>query len=394
MSRKKKQSIEETEEQVEENIDNEESLEESEVSEVFENIKLEDSDEPDEQSDDLFKDFNQFLKKRANIEKEFKIQELIPTGIQVLDTILGGGFPIGPLCVLVGQAGSGKSMLAYQTLAQAQKKYKNMLCGVLDSEESTTKERLAMLGVTNPQITPYREVTLEKVFKFIEGLCTFKNDRNITETPSMVIWDSIANTISQKELEIEDLNATIGYRSRLMSFLLPKYISKCTKNNVCFLAINQLRENIQIGTVRPVKELRFLSQNKRMFGGATLYFNAFTLVELRIKTILERDKYGFDGISVMAKCVKNKLFSPNIEVELIGSFVSGFSNFWSNFNFLVLNKRIVTGAWNYLLEFPNKKFRTKDVENLYKEDLEFRDGFDRVVNETLKTEIIDKHSIN
>jgi hypothetical protein len=86
------------------------------------------------------------------------------------------------------------------------------------------------------------------------------------------------------------------------------------------------------------------------------------------------------------------LFQPNIEIEIVGSFTTGFSNFWTNYNFLKNTKRMKTGAWNYLITLPDKKFRTKDAPMLYKTDPEFRQAFKDIIKEAIDTEIIKKYS--
>lgn len=53
---------------------------------------------------------------------------------------------------------------------------------------------------------------------------------------------------------------------------------------------------------------------------------------------------------------------------------------------------MVTGAWNYLSDYPEKKTRTKDSEDLYNTDHVFKEAFDKAVQETLKTEIVDKYN--
>jgi hypothetical protein len=146
------------------------------------------------------------------------------------------------------------------------------------------------------------------------------------------------------------------------------------------------------------KDLKFMSATKDMPGGTILKYNAFHLVEMKVKTVIapgkaeDSTKYGFEGVIVTLKCVKNKLFPPNIEVEMVGSFTSGFSNFWTNYNFLKNAKRLNSGAWNYLVDLPDKKFRTKDAPKLYTTDEEFRTAFKKAVKETIQSEIIDKYS--
>lgn len=342
---------------------------------------------------DLYSDFKSFLEKRADITPDInENKQTMKTGIDLMDGILGGGFAIGALNIIVGQPGSGKTMLAIQAIAAGQRQYAGKLLGsFLDSEESTTQVRMSNLGVNQPKIKPYIDMTVEKVFQFLEGMCVFKQERDIVETPSVVVWDSVANTLSQKEREAEDPKSVIGYKARILSLLIPQYVAKCSKNNICLIAINQLRDNLQMGQFSPAPDLKFLSSNKEMPGGNSLKFNAFQLVEMKVKSQLKPDKYGFDGIIVRAKCVKNKLFSPNIEIELLGSFQSGFSNFWTNFNFLSEKERIETGAWNKLVGLPEKKFRTKDAEEFYHSDEEFRIYFDTLVSRTIQEEIVEKY---
>lgn len=343
---------------------------------------------------DLFEEFNSFLETKAKITTDTGIKQTIPTGIDVLDTILGGGFVIGALNIIVGQPGSGKSMLAMQAMGNGQKiNNGKMLTSFLDSEESTTTLRLANLGVRNPKIKPYSDMTVEKVFKFLEGLCLFKETKKIISDPSMVIWDSIANTLSQKEREVEDVNSIIGYKARLLSILVPKYVAKLTPYNICLIAINQLRDQMSIGPYGPPKELKFMSTGKTMPGGNILRFNAFHLLEMKTGAVLDGEKYGFDGVVVKAKCVKNKLFPPNIEIELVGDFVRGFSNFWTNWHFLMKHERVKTaGGWTHLHQTPNIKFRSKEAPSRYTSDPEFKEMFDNSVKECLQTELIDKYN--
>lgn len=351
----------------------------------------------EKQAIELYSEFSTFLEKKEGITADTGIKETISTGVDLADAILGGGFAIGALDIIVGQPGSGKTMLAIQTMAQGQRQYKGKLLPIfLDSEEATTTVRLANLGVKHPKIKPYTELTIEKVFKIVESLCVYKEQKKIIDIPSVIIWDSIANTLSEKEKETDDVNQVIGQKARVLSMTIPQYVSKCAKHNICLLAVNQLRDVLAMGQFAPPKDLKFMSPTKDMPGGNVLKFNAFQLVEMKVKSAIagaEAEKYGFEGIIVKMKCVKNKIFPPNIEIELVGSFTEGFSNFWTNYNFLRDTNRLSTGAWNYLISLPDKKFRTKDAPALYKENEDFRKAFDAAAKEAIKTEIIDKYDI-
>ena len=71
---------------------------------------------------------------------------------------------------------------------------------------------------------------------------------------------------------------------------------------------------------------------------------------------------------------KNKLFSPNIDIEILGDFVRGFSDFWTSYSFLANNKRIdKAGAYVHLINRPSNNFYRKNAEILYKTDAIFKE---------------------
>ena len=341
---------------------------------------------------ELYLEFSAFLEDKAKIKSDDGVKVTIPTGIDILDAVMGGGFAIGTLGMVAGNPGTGKSMIAIQTMGNAQLKFKNLLASYLDSEEATTTIRMSNLGVRNPKIKPYNDITVEKVFKFIEALCLFKETHDIMDNPSIIIWDSIANTLSQKEREVEDINSALGYKARLLSILIPKYVSKLSIYNISLIAINQLRDSIQIGPFASPKELNFMRQGKTIPGGNTLKFNAFHLLEMKVKSVVDSEKFGFDGIVCEVKCAKNKLFPPNIPINIVGNFVTGFDNFWTNYLYLIENKRLTSSAWCYLNSLPTEKFRTKDAKNMYTTNKDFKLAFDEAIKETIKTELIDKNT--
>jgi len=352
------------------------------------------------EAQELYAEFSSFMENKTDIVPDKSVKEVIPTGIDIVDGILGGGFVVGGMSIIVGAPGSGKSMLAAKTLGAGQKKYQgDLIAAFLDSEQSMTKMRLSNLGVKYPPIDPYDDVTVEKVFKFIEGLCLFKQEKKILDKPSAIVWDSIANTLSQKERETDDPNTVIGYKARLLSILVPKYVAKCAEHGICFLCVNQLRDVIDMGRFSAPKDLKFMTASKSMPGGNILKFNAFQLCEMRVKTAFNQDatigtiKYGFDGFVAYLKCVKNKLFAPNIQIEIVGSYNTGFSNFWTNYKFLADTKRMHTGAWNYLLSAPTIKFRTKDAMEIYNTNPDFKFEYDKTAKEGIQTDIIDKYTV-
>ena len=174
---------------------------ESELDQMKKSVKLDETEakkalreskkalEEEKKVHQLYEEFDSFLQKAVKITPDdSEEKQVIPTGIDVLDAVLGGGFAVGAMSMILGTPGCGKSMLVAQVLANAQKIVKNSFLGTyLDSEESTTAVRLWNLGVRNPRIRPKNDITIEKVFKVIEGTCMFKDERKLLDTPSLVM---------------------------------------------------------------------------------------------------------------------------------------------------------------------------------------------------------------
>lgn len=335
-------------------------------------------------------EFDSFLNKKLDI-KNGDEAEKIPTGIDIIDTLTAGGFSIGQLVQVVGLPGSFKSTLVAQILGNAQKYYNGkMLCVYYDTEVSMTRKRLIQLGVNNPPIKPYDDITIEQLFQTIEAMCAYKEAKNIT-IPSVIIWDSIANTSTLKERSTDEINQTVGLKQKLLSQLIPRYLPRLKKYQICLWAINQLRDSLSIGPYGPPPDLKGLT-GFDIPGGKAVKFNSSMLLKLQNRGELKEEQYGFRGIQLEAMFIKNKSFQPLIKFDLIADFSGGIDNFFTNYKLLAENKRLSTGAWNKLEALPEVRFRTKDAKELYNTNQQFKETFDSEVQNLLKTLYTDKYS--
>jgi RecA/RadA recombinase len=362
------------------------------ITSAFGDIKM--SENELKQCQELQNDLNVFLLDKGEIATGCGIIDTLPTGIDLLDAILGGGFGVGTLTLIVGNPGTFKSALIGQTIGTSQKKFRGkLMSSYLDSENAMTMKRLQQLGVIYPPLKPSTNVTIEDMYKTLECHCAFKELKGLTESPSIVAWDSIANTISRKERESteDDINKFMGLRARIHSVLLPKYISKMTNYNVSLIAVNQLRDKMDVGQFAAANDMRWMG-DKTMPGGLTIKYNAFHLLLLTVKGDLKFDQWGFAGVELQVKCIKNKLFTPNIPISLLVNFETGISNFWTSYKYLVDTKRMATGAWNSLVSTPEIKFRTKEALDIYNTNPTFKQSFDIQMKEAIKTEIFDKYT--
>jgi len=340
----------------------------------------------------LQEEFTTHLKATQGLVPDYSIRSTIPTGIDLLDVLMGGGAATG-LVQIIGPPGSGKSALAAKIIATSQRKYKSLSNSIyMDGEDSTDKKRLIQLGVIHPPIDPYTRLSVEGVFKSVEGMCTFKEDNNtLMNIPWAVVWDSIANTHVEAAIHETDPNKVTGLKARILSHLLPIYVPKMNEYNISLVAVNQLRDKIDMGIFKTPSDLQFLT-NKKIPGGWASLFNSIQILYIKPSGRIDGE-YGFYGSRVKCKLIKNKLFTPNIEFEMVFSFERGFSNFFTNYELLKKTKRIsMGGAWGTLLSYTEKKFQQSNVIKMYNTNEKFREAFDNDVKDVLQTEFIDAYA--
>jgi len=356
------------------------------------------SDEEEESALEIHNLLTEHLAETCGVRPGGAIRVTVPTGIDLLDTVLGGGIAPG-LVQIIGPAGSGKSALASRIVATGQKKWPGKFNSMyVDSENAMMESRLAQLGIRHPRIKPYVEsVTVEQIFRFIQGMITMKESileknkkSDILDIPYVLIWDSIANTPTELGLGIDDVNKGIGQKARLLAHYLPNYVPLMNKYSIYLVAINQLRDKIDMGLIKKPNELKYLN-GKVIPGGQSIIFNSIQIIHLKATTDM-KGEYGFTGSRARCKTVKNKLFTPNINIDLAYSFEKGFTNFFTNYEMLKKFKRVTTGSWCSLKVRPDNKFSQSKLISKYYNEPEFKKAFDDEVKDVLQTEYIDVYA--
>ena len=315
--------------------------------------------------------------------------ETVPSGFDVLD-LYTGGIPIGAPLVLVGNPGSGKSTLATCIAANWEKMFANSFSVYVDNEFSMSRQRLEALGVKSMFVKT--GLTLEDIHELLKSTVNAKTQHKIDD-PVLFVWDTYANTMSQKEMNVEDPTKATGWRVRLLAHVLVKMIQEAMPNKIALIIINQLRDVLAMDSfVQPSKDLKYMPYGKDMPGGNPLKFNAHTLLHMKDAGLVP-ENYGFHGSKVEISVVKCKARPSGTKFYLIFDHSRGFSNLWSKLEFLIQRKAIVaSGPMRVLKNDPSVKFYLRQFEEKYNNDETFRKAFDDLYESEAKAVLEELHA--
>jgi recombination protein RecA len=251
----------------------------------------------------------------------------IPTGSISIDYALGvGGVPRGRVVEIFGPESSGKTTLALQVIAQAQKL--GGMAAFVDAEHALDASYAKRLGVDLDNLLVSQPDNGEQALEIVEVLVR-------SGAVDVVVVDSVAALVPRAEIEGEMGEAQVGLQARLMSQALRKLTGVVSKSKTCLVFINQLREKIGVMFGNP----------ETTTGGRALKFYASVRVDIRrIASIKDGDQVV--GGRTRVKIVKNKVAPPFREAEFDVMYGEGISREGDLID-LGVERRIVekSGTW-------------------------------------------------
>ena len=221
---------------------------------------------------------------------------IISTGSISLDAALGvGGFPRGRICEIFGPESSGKTTIALQAVAEAQKK--GGIAAFIDVEHALDPIYARKLGVDVDNLLVSQPDWGEQALEITAQLIA-------SGQIDVLVVDSVAALVPKAELEGEMGDSHMGVHARLMSQALRKLTGSVSRSRTCLIFINQIREKIGVMFGNP----------ETTTGGRALKFYASVRLDIR-RIAAIKDGEAVVGNRTKVKVVKNKVAPPFREAE-------------------------------------------------------------------------------
>ena len=319
-----------------------------------------------------------------------EVKQWIPTGSRWLDSIIcrgkPAGIPVGKISEIAGLEATGKSYMACQVAANAQKM--GMIVIYFDSESAIDPSFLERAGCDLSRLMYVQASSVEFVLETVEELLGASSDQ------LLFIWDSLALTPAISDIE-GDFNPTssMAVKARILAKGMSKLVIPIADKKATFLVLNQLKANITTG---PMARITAMTTPYVTPGGKAMQYSYSLRIWLtgrKAKSAFVEDDKGFRiGSEVKCKLEKSRFGTAgrycNFRI-LWGTQQIGIRDEESWFDAIKKSKYMkVAGSW-YTLEMPSgytKKFQPSRWTKMIEGDDEFKKN----IIELIDIEVVQK----
>lgn len=244
------------------------------------------------------------------------VNNWISSGVLPLDIIMGGGFPCGRITEIYGDNSTGKSLLAAQAVAEAQRQ--GYIALFADVESAISVDFMEKIGVDPDKLIYYTPNTIEQLLTVLESTIDSKAKRIGKDHPMVFVWDSVAATTTLTEIQaVREKGIDARYFSpgaiQISAMLRSGLPRKLARNNVAAIFINQVRTNIGV----------MFGDNVTTYGGKAIGFYSSIRMQLKTKSHIKDAKVSNKnksdkviGAILSVNITKNKLFPPYKIVDM------------------------------------------------------------------------------